>query len=152
MRSSNSPLNNVTLIGLTLSKTTKVAGDRVLMAYINNFSLLNWTFYHHGGAMFLRGSCQELAGGSSYDAALLVGSPGVRHIGNSPRAACIRPLPADVWVHHNNITCGDGRPSALSEGAVHNRDVTFPLQRAGLAPTPLSTSPLAAPSTHTCPR
>jgi hypothetical protein len=102
------PLTNVTLIGLTVSKTTKVAGDRVLQVYIDNFQLLNWTFHHHGGAMFIRGSCQELAGGSSYDAALEVGSPGVRHIGNLPKAECFRQQPANVWIHHNNITSGDG--------------------------------------------
>jgi hypothetical protein len=49
------PLENVTLVGLTVSKTTRAAGDRVLLAYIDNFQLLNWTFRHHGGAMFLRG-------------------------------------------------------------------------------------------------
>ena len=102
------PLYNVSLVGLTVSKTTKVAGDRVLMAYIDNFQLINWTFYNHGGAMFLRGSCQEVAGGVSYDAAPEVGSPGLRHIGNLPKAACLRPQPANVWVHHNSIISGDG--------------------------------------------
>ena len=103
-----SPLTNVTLMGLTVSKTTRVAGDRVLLAWIDNFQLLNWTFYHHGGAFFLRGSCQELSGGTSYDAALDVGSPGVRHVGNVPKASCLHEQPANVWVHHNNITSGDG--------------------------------------------
>lgn len=102
------PLLNVTLLGLTVAKTTRVAGDRVLLAYINGFQLLNWTFYHHGGAMFLRGSCQEIAGGRSFDDAGLVGSPGVRHVGNLPKAGCARPQPADVWVHDNNIISGDG--------------------------------------------
>ena len=46
------PLENVTLIGLTVSKTTRAAGDRVLLAYIDNFPLLNWTCRHHGGARF----------------------------------------------------------------------------------------------------
>lgn len=102
------PLTNVTLVGLTISKTSRVPGDRILLAYIDNFQLLNWTFRNHGGAMFLRGSCQEIAGGRSFDAALEVGSPGVRHIGNLPKAACTRPLPANVWVHGNDIVCGDG--------------------------------------------
>ena len=102
------PLENVTLVGLTVSKTTRAAGDRVLLAYIDNFQLLNWTFRHHGGAMFLRGSCQEVAGGRSFDAALEVGSPGVRHVGNLPKAACARAQPASVWVHHNSIASGDG--------------------------------------------
>jgi hypothetical protein len=102
------PLVNVTLEGLTISKTTRVPGDRVLLAWIDNFALLNWTFHHHGGAMFLRGSCQEISGGRSYDAASQVGSPGVRHIGNLPKATCTRPLPADVWVHDNDIVSGDG--------------------------------------------
>ena len=104
----NESLTNVTLVGLTVAKTTRVAGDRVLLAYIDNFLLLNWTFHHHGGAMFLRGSCQEVAGGSSYDDAAVVGSPGVRHIGNLPKAACARAQPANVWVHHNSIVSGDG--------------------------------------------
>jgi hypothetical protein len=102
------PLSNVTLIGLTVAKTSQLAGDRILLAYIDNFQLLNWTFHHHGGAMFLRGSCQEVAGGSSFDAAPEVGSPGIRHIGNLPKAACLRPQPANVWVHHNSIASGDG--------------------------------------------
>ena len=102
------PLFNVTLIGLTLAKTTQLAGDRILLAYIDNFQMLNWTFHHHGGAMFLRGSCQEVAGGRSFDAAPEVGSPGIRHIGNLPKAACLRPQPANVWVHHNSIASGDG--------------------------------------------
>ena len=102
------PLSNVTLIGLTIAKTTQLAGDRILLAYIDNFQLLNWTFSHHGGAMFLRGSCQEVAGGSSFDAAPEVGSPGIRHIGNLPKAVCLRPQPANVWVHHNSIASGDG--------------------------------------------
>jgi len=102
------PLSNVTLIGLTIAKTTLLAGDRILLAYIDNLQLLNWTFHHHGGAMFLRGSCQEVAGGRSYDAAPEVGSPGIRHIGNLPKAACLRPQPANVWVHHNSIASGDG--------------------------------------------
>ncbi len=102
------PLSNVTLVGLSISKTSRVAGDRVLLAYINNFYLLNWTFHHHGGAMFLRGSCQEIAGGSSRDAAPQVGSPGLRHVGNLPQAACLQPQPANVWVHHNFIASGDG--------------------------------------------
>ena len=104
----SAPLTNVTLVGLTISKTTQVAGDRILLAYIDNFLLLNWTFHHHGGAMFLRGSCQEIAGGRSYDDASKVGSPGVRHIGNLPKAVCLRPQPADVWVHDNMIVSGDG--------------------------------------------
>lgn len=104
----HNPLTNVTLIGLTVSKTSKIAGDRILLAYIDNFQLLNWTFYHHGGAMFIRGSCQEISGGNSYDAALAVGSPGVRHVGNLPKAECLRPQPANVWVHDNNIISGDG--------------------------------------------
>ena len=102
------PLSNVTLVGLTISKTTQAPGDRILLAYIDNFQLLNWTFYHHGGAMFLRGSCQEVAGGRSYAAAPQVGSPGLRHVGNLPKAACLRPQPASVWVHHNSIESGDG--------------------------------------------
>jgi len=102
------PLNNVTLEGLAVSKTSRVPGDRILLAWIDNFRLSNWTFRNHGGAMFLRGSCQEIAGGRSFDAALEVGSPGVRHIGNIPKAACLRPLPANVWVHDNDIVCGDG--------------------------------------------
>jgi hypothetical protein len=101
-------LENVTLVGLTLSKTSQLAGDRVLMAYIDNLQLLNWTFYNHGGAMFLRGSCQEVAYGRSYSAAPQVGSPGVRHVGNLPKAACLRPQPANVWAHHNSIDAGDG--------------------------------------------
>jgi hypothetical protein len=102
------PLTNITHIGLTISKTTQVSGDRIMMAYIDNFQLLNWTFHHHGGAFFIRGSCQELAFGRSFDAALVVGSPGVRHIGNLPKAECLRPQPANVWVHHNQIVSGDG--------------------------------------------
>jgi len=102
------PLTNVTLVGLAVSKTTRAPGDRILFAYIDNFLLLDWAFHHHGGAMFLRGSCQEIAGGRSFDAAPEVGSPGVRHIGNLPKAACLRPLPASVWVHDNDIVSGDG--------------------------------------------
>ena len=105
----SAPLTNVTLIGLTVSKTTRVAGDRVMLAYIDNFRLLNWTFHHHGGALFLRGSCQEIAGGRSFDDAAAVGAPGVRHVGNQPKAAaCLRAQPADVWVHGNDIVSGDG--------------------------------------------
>lgn len=102
------PLSNVSLVGLTISKTSRAEGDRVLLAYIDNFQLLNWTFHHHGGAMFLRGSCQEVAYGRSFDAAPQVGSPGIRHIGNLPKAQCLRPQPANVWVHHNSIASGDG--------------------------------------------
>ena len=80
----------------------------MLLAYIDNFRLLNWTFHHHGGAMFLRGSCQEVAGGSSFDDAAMVGSRGVRHVGNLPKAECARAQPANVWVHHNSIVSGDG--------------------------------------------
>ena len=107
-RDPSTPLFNVSLVGLTVAKTSRAAGDRVLLAYIDNFQLLNWTFRHHGGAMFLRGSCQEVAGGRSFDAAPLVGSPGIRHVGNLPKAACLRPQPASVWVHHNSIASGDG--------------------------------------------
>ena len=126
-----SPLNNVTLIGLAVSKTTRVAGDRVLLAYIDNLQLLGWAFHHHGGAFFLRGSCQEVSGGRSYDAALDVGSPGVRHVGNVPKAGCLRPQPANVWVHDNDIVSGDGAYQACQplDGAlwanVDSDDVLF---------------------------
>ena len=102
------PLDNVRLEGMRIAKDAMIPNQRILQAWINNFRLLTWTFQSHGGAMFLRGSCQEVAFGRSIDASTIVGSPGVRHIGNMPKAAAgCRHQPADVWIHNNNIVSGD---------------------------------------------
>lgn len=101
------PITNVMLDGINIRKDAVREVDRILRAYIDNFKLLNWTFTTHYGAMFLRGSCQEIAYGKSYDASLVVGSPGIRHIGNVPKVVSCPNQPADVWVHHNNIISGD---------------------------------------------
>lgn len=101
------PLTGVTLDGLTISKDAIRAGERILRVYADNFKLLNWTFTTHAGSMFIRGSCQEIAYGKAYDTDDLVGSPGIRHIGNVPKVASCEGQPADVWVHHNNMLSGD---------------------------------------------
>lgn len=102
------PITNVTLDGIIVRKSATVSDERILRAYINHFKLLNWDFSVHGGAMFLRGSCQEIAYGRSVSTDLTTGSAGIRHIGNVPKVADACNQPADVWVHDNNIISGDG--------------------------------------------
>jgi hypothetical protein len=102
------PLNNVTLDGITISKDAQRDTERILLAWIDNFRLLNWTVNPpNGGLMILRGSCQEIAYGRFTTGQLTPGAPGIRHVGNLPKVACPQQI-ADVWVHDNNFISGDG--------------------------------------------
>ena len=101
------PLTNVTVVGLQIRKYASVSTERIMLLWVNNFVLLNWTVTASGGVMFLRGSNQEIAYGKVTGTYPMIGNPGIRHIGNQPSVPTSPGRPANVYIHDNDIQSGD---------------------------------------------
>lgn len=101
------PNTNIQYYGLNISMATPTSTVRVMRLWADHFKLKYFNVNGSGGFAFIRGSDQEIAYGRVENTLTAVGNPGIRHIGNIPSVPTSGGMPANVWIHDNNIQSGD---------------------------------------------
>jgi hypothetical protein len=112
-----SPISNVQYYGMNFGFITPTSQVRVMQVWIDHFKFEHFMIDGSGGFAFVRGSDQEIAYGTMKNTLTPPGNPGIRHFGNLPLVPTSPGMPANVWIHHNNLQAGDAAFQACQPGS-----------------------------------
>lgn len=107
------PITSVSILGGTLDFQSNLHTARVWRLWIDNFTWTDTALTNYNQIGIFRGSNVEIARLVGTNGQQTTGNPGFRWLRNSPQVTSthkptVDGVVANVWIHDNNIVCGDG--------------------------------------------